>query len=197
MSPRARLAAGVLLAALGLAACGRRSPTAAPETRAPRAVGVLTVVVRWSTVALTWTTPVRRVDSTPLRDLTLARVFRVDDAGGGEPKAAMQVDGRIAGYMEVATVPLDAPAPARVAGPPVTLVDDRDLAYGRRYTYVVVTAHARRRTSPPSRRVSVTYLAAPEPPVSVTARPGEREARLAWQPRSEERRVGKEWRTRG
>src|SRR5437867_3596689 len=55
-------------------------------------------------------------------------------------------------------------------------------AYGRRYTYVVVTADARRRTSPPSRRVSVTYLAAPEPPVSVTARPGEREARLAWQP---------------
>src|SRR5205823_2076262 len=98
MSPRARRAAGVLLAALGLAACGRKGPPAAPETRVPRAVG------------------------------------------------------------------------------------DRDLAYGRRYTYVVVTADARRRTSPPSRRVSVTYLAAPEPPVSVTARPGEREARLAWQP---------------
>jgi len=182
MSPRARRAAGVLLAALGLAACGRKGPPAAPETRVPRAVGDLTVVIRESTVELTWTNPVRRVDSTPLRDLTLARVFRVDDAGGGEPKAAMQVDGRIAGYMEVATVPLDAPAPARVAGPRVTVVDDRDLAYGRRYTYVVVTADARRRTSPPSRRVSVTYLAAPEPPVSVTARPGEREARLAWQP---------------
>jgi len=182
MSPRARRAAGVLLAALGLAACGRKGPPAAPETRVPRAVGDLTVVIRESTVELTWTNPVRRVDSTPLRDLTLARVFRVDDAGGGEPKAAMQVDGRIAGYMEVATVALDAPAPARVAGPRVTVVDDRDLAYGRRYTYVVVTADARRRTSPPSRRVSVTYLAAPEPPVSVTARPGEREARLAWQP---------------
>src|SRR5439155_726637 len=92
--------------ALSPGARGRRP--AAPETRVPRAVGDLTVVIRESTVELTWTNPVRRVDSTPLRDLTLARVFRVDDAGGGEPKAAMQVDGRIAGYMEVATVPLDA-----------------------------------------------------------------------------------------
>src|SRR2546422_1989161 len=47
----------------------------------------------------------------PLRDLTLARVFRVDDAGGGEPKPAMQVDGRIAGYTEITAVALDAPAP--------------------------------------------------------------------------------------
>src|SRR2546422_8540144 len=100
----------------------------------------------------------------PLRDLTLARVFRVDDAGGGEPKPAMQVDGRIAGYTEITAVALDAPAPAFVAGHRVTVTDGRDLTYGRRYTYVVVTADARRRTSPPSRRASVTYIAAPEPP---------------------------------
>jgi len=182
MSPRVRLAAGVTLAALGLAACGRKGPPAAPEVRVPRAVGDLAVVVRASTIELSWTNPARRVDGTPLRDLTLARVFRVDDAGGGEPKAAMQVDGRIAGYTEIAAVSLDAPAPTLVAGHRVTLTDGRELTYGRRYTYVVVTADARRRTSPPSRRVSVTYIAAPEPPTSVTARPGEREAHLAWQP---------------
>ncbi|PYM48562.1 MAG: hypothetical protein DME14_11305, partial [Candidatus Rokuibacteriota bacterium] len=98
MSPRARLAAGVLLATLSLAACGRKGPPAAPEARVPRAAGDLAVVVRASTIELSWTNPTRRVDGTPLRDLTLARVFRVDDAGGGEPKPAMQVDGRIAGY---------------------------------------------------------------------------------------------------
>ena len=182
MSPRARLAAGVLLTTLSLAACGRKGPPAAPEARVPRAAGDLVVVVRASTIELSWTNPTRRVDGTPLRDLTLARVFRVDDAGGGEPKPAMQVDGRIAGYTEITAVSLDAPAPAFVAGHRVTVTDGRDLTYGRRYTYVVVTADARRRTSPPSRRASVTYIAAPEPPAGVTARPGEREAHLAWQP---------------
>src|SRR5206468_3071744 len=83
---------------------------------------------------------------------------------------------------EITAVSLDAPAPAFVAGHRVTVTDGRDLTYGRRYTYVVVTADARRRTSPPSRRASVTYIAAPEPPAGVTARPGEREAHLAWQP---------------
>src|SRR2546430_12705502 len=118
MSPRARLAAGVLLTTLSLAACGRKGPPAAPEARVPRAAGDLAVVVRASTIELSRTNPTRRVDGTPLRDLTLARVFRVDDAGGGEPKPAMQVDGRIAGYTEITAVALDAPAPAFVAGHP-------------------------------------------------------------------------------
>src|SRR5438094_3714148 len=126
MSPRARLAAGVLLTTLSLAACGRKGPPAAPEARVPRAAGDLVVVVRASTIELSWTNPTRRVDGTPLRDLTLARVFRVDDAGGGEPKPAMQVDGRIAGYTEIAAVSLDAPAPTLVAGPPATLTDARE-----------------------------------------------------------------------
>jgi hypothetical protein len=182
MTPRARLAAGVLLAAVGLAACGRRGPPVAPEARVPQTVGDLVAVVRESAIELTWTNPARRVDRTRVRDLTLARVFRVDDAGGVEPKAAMLVDGAIAGYTEIATVRLDAPAPALVAGDRVTVTDGRGLAHGRRYTYVVVTADSLGRTSPPSRRASVTYIAAPDPPTGVTARPGEREARLAWQP---------------
>jgi fibronectin type 3 domain-containing protein len=181
MSRRARVAAGVALAALGLAACGRKGPPVAPETRVPQAVGDLAVVIRASTIELTWTNPTRRLDRTRLRDLALARVFRVDDTGGGEPKAAVLVDDRIAGYTPVATVTFDAPGSALVVGHRVTVIDDRDLRYGRRYTYVVVTADARGRTSPPSRRVSVTYIAAPEPPVNLTVRPGEREARLAWQ----------------
>jgi len=70
MSPRARLAAGVALAALGLAACGRKGPPVAPEARVPQAVADLAAVVRESAIELTWTNPPRRVDRTPLRDLT-------------------------------------------------------------------------------------------------------------------------------
>jgi uncharacterized protein len=182
MTRRARLAAGVVLAVLGLAACGRRGPPAAPEARVPQTVADLAGVVRAAAIELAWTNPARRADRTRLRDLALARVFRVDDAGDVEPKAAMLVDGAIAGYTEIATVPLDAPAPAVVAGSRVTVTDTRGLIYGRRYTYVVVTTDSLGRTSPPSQRASVTYIAAPEPPTSVTAQPGEREARLSWQP---------------
>src|SRR5439155_534729 len=114
-----------------------------------------------------------------LEDLTLPELRRFSPLIDGDVKDAITVEASIRAR---AVTGGTAPAAVRVAGPRVTVVDDRDLAYGRRYTYVVVTADARRRTSPPSRRVSVTYLAAPEPPVSVTARPGEREARLAWQP---------------
>ncbi|OLB49056.1 MAG: hypothetical protein AUH99_12320 [Candidatus Rokubacteria bacterium 13_2_20CM_2_70_11] len=182
MTPRVRLAGGVLLAALGLAACGRRGSPVAPETRVPQAVSDLVVGVHASAIELAWTNPTRRLDHTPLRDLARARVFRVDDAGDGEPKAAMLADGAIAGYTEIATVRLDGLEAARVAGNRVTATDSRGLAYGRRYTYVVVTADSLGRTSPPSRRASTTYIAAPEPPTSLAARPGEREARLSWQP---------------
>src|SRR5439155_876722 len=184
MSPRARLAAGVLLATLSLAACGRKGPPAAPEARVPRAAGDLAVVVRASTIELSWTNPTRRVDGTRLRDLTLARVFRVDDAGGGEPKAAMQVDGRIAGYTEITAVSLDAPAPAFVAGHRVTGTDGRDPTYSRRYTYVVVPADPPRPTRPPSARVAVTprKTTPPGPPENLVAIPSAATVRLSWSP---------------
>ncbi len=145
------------LAILALAACGKKAPPVAPEVRAPQRVADLTGAVHESAIELSWTPPVRRVDNTRLRDLALTRIFRVEDGGSGEPKTAMLVDGRIAGY------------------------DRQGLAYGRRYTYVVVAGDSRGRIGPPSARVSVTYVPAAEPPIDLVAEGGEREARLAWQ----------------
>lgn len=170
------------LAALALAACGRKGAPVPPEWRAPAAVGDLAAVVRESAVELTWTNPGRRVDGTRLRDLVLARVWRVDDEGRGDPRAAMLADGAIAGYTELATVRPGAPEGAVGQDARVTLTDRRGLAYGRRYTYVVVTADALGRVSPPSARVSIAFISAAEPPQGFAAAPGEREARLAWQP---------------
>ena len=53
---------------------------------------------------------------------------------------------------------------------------------GRRYTYVVVTADAQERSSPPSARLSLTFAAAPAPPTDLRVEPGDREARLSWKP---------------
>lgn len=170
------------LAALALAACGRKGRPVAPEQRVPAAVVDLAAVIREDAVDLTWTNPARRMDGTRLRDLTLARVYRVDDDGGGDPRSAMLADGAIAGYTELATVRLGAPEGAAVQGGRVTFADRRGLAYGRRYTYAVVTADSLGRVGAPSARASVTFIAAAEPPRDLVAEPGEREVRLRWAP---------------
>src|SRR2546422_9388220 len=100
----------------------------------------------------------------PLRDLTLARVFRVDDAGGGEPKPAMQVDGRIAGYTEITAVALDAPAPAFVAGHPVPLTHRRGPPDRPRHTYVGRPPHPPPPPSPPPPRAPGPQIPPPRPP---------------------------------
>ena len=177
-----QLTVALALAVLALAACGRKGLPVAPEQRVPVAVVDLAAVIREAAVELTWTNPPRRMDGTRLRDLTLARVYRVDDEGRGDPRSAMLVEGTIAGYTELATVRLAAPEGATVQGGRVTLADRRGLAPGRRYTYVVVTADSLGRVSPPSARASVTFVAAAEPPRDLVAEPGEREVRLRWAP---------------
>lgn len=186
MSRRARVlgvAALAGLTALTAAGCGRRGSPVAPERRAPQAVAVFSGEVRNGAIELSWTNPRRRVDNTPLRDLVQARVYRVEDAGTGEPRSALLVKDRIAGYTEVATVPLAGPeASTLVQGDRVRLSDRRDLVPGRRYTYVVVTEDTQGRVSPPSPRVSLSYIAAPAPPGGLAATPGDREVQLRWDP---------------
>jgi hypothetical protein len=175
---------GVALAAalvlLALPACGRRGAPVAPERRVPQPVTDLRGIVREGGIELAWTVPQRRADNTRLTDPGTARVFRAEDAGQGEPRAALLVDDRVAGYTEVATVRLADPPSPLVRGHRVTLTDRRSLTQGRRYTYVVVTADAQGRTSAPSPRVTLMFVPAPEPPADFRVEPGDREARLSW-----------------
>jgi hypothetical protein len=181
-SAPARLALAALVVLLVLPACGRKGAPVAPERRVPQPVGDLRGVVREDTIALSWTLPQRRMDNTRLTDPGVARLFRAEDGGAGEPRAAMLVNNRVAGYTEVASLPLaDGPA-AQVQGRRVTVIDRQNLTRGRRYTYVVVTSDARGRTSPPSPRTTLTFAAAPAPPADLRVESGDREARLSWRP---------------
>ena len=141
-----------LLAALALAACGKKGPPVAPGLRLPAPVVDLTAAVREAAIELAWTNPAHRVDRTRLRDLTLARVYRVQDDGSREPPSALLANGGIAGWSEVATIRLAAPEPATLRGNRVVFSDDRGLALGRRYTYVVVAVDSLGRAGPPSHR---------------------------------------------
>ncbi|MGH7392383.1 MAG: fibronectin type III domain-containing protein [Candidatus Rokuibacteriota bacterium] len=188
-----RRGAPAVLAALALVACGKIGPPVPPEVRLPRAVADLAASVGDGAIQLTWSNPIRRADNTRLRDLGAARVFRHEAAGGAEPRPAMLSRGRIVGYAEVGTIPLtpgSAPGPparpggqaAVVDGTRVTFQDRQDLVHGRRYSYVVVTDDLQGRTSPPSPRVTVAFIAPPEAPGRVTAAPGEGQVRLTWTP---------------
>lgn len=175
------LAAALLIAVLALAACGRVGPPVAPELREPQPVTSLAAVATAGGIELSWTNPGRRADQTRLLDLATARVFRVEDAGTGEPKPALRTRERIAGYTEVATIPLAAPGTATVTGNRVVFTDRQGLTLDRRYTYVVLVEDAHGRVSPPSTRLSVTYLAPPASPTALVADAGESEVTLRWQ----------------
>jgi hypothetical protein len=177
-----------LALALALGACGRKGPPVAPEFRLPQPVADLRGEVSDGAIELNWTNPDRRVDNTRLRDLTLARVFRSDDAGSGEPRPALLSRGRILGYAELATIRLaSAPTPPPagapvVEGTNVRVTDRQGLTPGRRYSYVVLTEDSEGRVSRPSDRLSLSFIAAPEPPRQLSAAPGEGEVRLRWMP---------------
>jgi hypothetical protein len=181
-----RVALGVALA-LAVVACGRKGPPVAPEVRVPQPVLDLTGEVTDGAIELRWTNPDRRADNTRLRDLAVARVFRTDDAGSGEPKPALLSRGRIAGYTQLALIRLTPPAPPEpgapvVEGNAVRLTDRQGLSPGRRYSYVVITEDSQGRVSRPSDRVSLTLIAPPEPPGQLNATAGEGEVGLRWTP---------------
>ncbi len=183
MSPGRRRATGLaaaVLAVLAVGACGRRGNPVPPEVRVPQPVADLSATEREGGIELAWSVPRRRIDNTRLVDPGIARLYRVDDDGAGEPRAAMLVDERVRGYTEIATFRLHDPPSAYLRGNRIVYHDRRGLAYGRRYTYVVTTADAQGRTSPPSSRVSITYIAPPEPPQALRGEAGDRTARLSW-----------------
>ena len=183
MSRRGRgLAPCLALALLALAACGRKGPPVAPELRAPQRVADLDAVVRDTAIELSWTAPNRREDRTPIRGLSLTRIFRLEDRGAGEPKTAILARGVIAGYTEIVSLHGDDPTPAVARGSHLVLTDRQSLEFGRRYTYVVVVGDSEGRIGQPSPRASVTYVPAGEPPADLVAEAGDRETRLTWLP---------------
>jgi hypothetical protein len=178
--PLARVLATALVAVAALGACGRKGPPVAPERRVPQPVTDLRGLVREDGIELAWSVPRRRVDNTRLVDAGAARVFRTDDAGQGDPRPALLTRDHIPGYTEIGTIKLgDAPSPL-VQNGRIVFPDRRNLALGRRYTYVVVTDDAQGRTSPPSPRLSVTFAAGPAAPSDLRAEPDEHQVRLSW-----------------
>jgi uncharacterized protein len=180
----------LLIVPLVLAACGRRGPPVAPERRLPAAVADLSASVVGEGVRLTWTLPRVRADRTPIKALARTEVHRRPEEPGdpGPPRPAVLTFGglfggptELPGFERVANIELAEPKAAEVTRNQVTYTDSQGLAFGRRYTYVVIAVDEQGRPSPPSNRVAVAVAAPPRPPMNLTARPGDREVRVTWE----------------
>jgi hypothetical protein len=177
---RAVAVAALIVVALG--ACGKKGPPVAPQTRLPQPVTDLTAVERSGGIEVAWTVARRRGDNSRIVDPGVARLYRADDAGTGEPRAAILDGERVRGYTQIATFQLHEPLSEYLRDNRIVYLDRQGLSYGRRYTYVTTTSDDRGRTGPPSRRVSITYIAPPEAPRALHAEPREGSVRLSWQP---------------
>ncbi len=193
MRPRARgllvlplaLLLALLLAVVALAACGKAGSPVAPELRVPAGPTGLRGAVEEQSIVVSWTGPGTRLDGTRLRSVALYKLYRREEADAGPPRSAMLSSGRIVGYDEIAVIRPDEPAPATVQGSSVTWVDRRALAMGRRYVYAVTAEDTLGRTSGPSERLIIPFLAAPKAPRALSASPGDRRVSLTWQPPAE------------
>jgi len=181
---RALAAAGLCLALAGVvAACGKKAPPVAPERRLPLPPSDLKASVEERTVTVSWQNPRARVDNTRMRDLAVVHLWRREEAPGAPPKPAMLSGDRVVGYDEVARIPLDQPPPGvQVQGGTMSVPDAKGLAFGKRYIYVATAEDSTQRSSAPSQRLEVAFLAAPEAPQGLRAEPGDREVSLRWQP---------------
>ena len=189
MKPAARgrllLLLAPLLSMIALAACGKKGPPVAPELRVPAGPSALRGAVEEHSIVVSWTAPSTRLDGTRLRAVALYKLYRREEADAGPPRSAMLSSGRVVGFDEIAVIRPDAPAPASVQGSSVTWVDRRALTMGRRYVYTVAAEDTLGRTSGPSERLVVPFLAAPRAPRGLSASPGDRRASLSWQPPAE------------
>jgi hypothetical protein len=175
---------------LALAACGKRGPPVAPERRLPAAVQDLHAAVVADGVRLAWTLPRIRVDRSALREVPRAEVYRrlEDGPTAAPPRPALLTFGGlfgpppgVPGFDRVASIRVAEPGPrAEVQGAQVTYTDAEGLAFGRRYTYVVLAFDERGRPSPPSNPVVVALAPPPLPPPRLAAQGGDSQVRLSW-----------------
>jgi hypothetical protein len=187
---RARLALALLLP-VALAACGKRGPPVAPAQRLPATIQDLTAVTSGEGVRLAWTLPRIRVDRSPLKDLRRTEIYRrlEDGNAAAPPRPAILTFGGlfggpsgVAGFERIADISLDKPEPAEVKGSQVAYTDAQGVAFGRRYTYVVIAIDDQGRPSAPSNQVAVASVAPPRSPTGLTAQAGDGQIRLTWSP---------------
>jgi hypothetical protein len=163
----------LLVVAVLVAACGRKTDPLTPDSPRPEMVRDLAVAVRDAVAYLTWSVPSKNVEGKDLPPDSVAefQVYRAEiDRERKRPR-----------FKLVATIDTADPAPARVRGGIVNWSDD-GLSYGRVYAYRVRSRSVRGGDSPFSAEVRAAPLLALAPPGNVAAAAGDSAVSLTWDP---------------
>ena len=176
------MAAGLAMAVLALAGCGKKGNIVPPERRLPLPPSDMRATIDDRVIVVQFVAPRNRVDNSRLRDLTLMRLFRREEAPDGAPKPAMRSGERVVGYEEIARIDLGAPPPPNVqlSDGAVVVKDQKGLSLGKRYAYAATAEDTSGRISAPSAPVAVTFLAAPVSPPGLVAQAGDKQVSLRW-----------------
>jgi hypothetical protein len=164
---------GLVLAAILLGACGKKTAPLPPQAVMPEVVSDLAYQLDAQGVTLSWTPPRRTVqgESLPLIDKFLLE------------RAAYEISAFCEGcpvhYMEVAAI-----APAQAPGRQERLLTYRDegLQPGHIYFYRVKTGLGWRVVSRPSAPVSFQWQSPLAAPTGLVSRAGDGQVFLSWQP---------------
>jgi predicted small lipoprotein YifL len=176
------MAAGLAMAVLALAGCGKKGAIVPPERRLPTPPSDMRATIDDRVITVQFVAPRTRVDNSRLRDLTLMRLFRREEAPDGAPKPAMRSGERVVGYQEIARIELGAAPPpnVQVSGDAVVVRDEKGLSLGKRYAYAATAEDTSGRISAPSAPLAVTFLAAPTSPPGLVAQAGDKQVSLRW-----------------
>jgi len=176
------MAAGLAIAVLALAGCGKKGAIVPPERRLPLPPSGMQATVDDRVIVVRFVAPRNRVDNSRLRDLALMRLFRREEAPDGALKPAMRSGERVVGYEEIARIALGAPPPPNVqlSDDTVVVKDEKGLSFGKRYAYAATAEDTSGRISAPSAPLAVSFLAAPASPPGLAAQAGDKEVSLRW-----------------
>ena len=163
----------LVLALSAAGACGRKTQPLVPDSPRPEAVKDIKVLTRDVMAYLTWPLPARNVEGKDLNpsDIQGFRIYRAEIAP----------DQKKVRYRQLAEINLADLPPASVRNGVVFWSDDQ-LIYGQVYSYRVRAVSTRGGVSPLSEEVRVVPLRSLAVPKGVTARGGDSNAVLTWEP---------------
>jgi len=157
-----------LLFGLLLTACGVKTPLISPDMELPKAVNGFEVRIRGEKVLMTWRAPAEKHRA----EISGYRLFYQDVT------ADRQRGCNCRRFQDLAFVDLDT---AEIIDGRLWLVRNVDPAWwGRLQTFVVVPVSSKGFAGEESEERTVLWTPAPPPPLSVTAKPGNRTVTLQW-----------------
>lgn len=156
-----RILAGLFLAALLLAGCGKKGPLVYPDMLVPAAPADVTAQQRGASMKLSLVLPSRDLAGRTFSGLAGVKIFKRDETAGQIPGC----NACTTGFALFKTLNLELLPPGVQRSGSLVLLLDSDVEAGRSYVYRVQTFTGDNREGAASTSAAVAMVPAPLPPI--------------------------------